>query len=90
MVLSIFFLPVLLRLVSGGILLLLLGSRPGLPLLGNLAGLSSISRLLSLMLGGTRFSADLCGRKVFRGGPLLDIHGSMQLLNSSHVRERER
>ena len=28
--------------------------------------------------------------KGFRGGPLLDIHGSLQLLNSSHVQEREK
>ena len=33
---------------------------------------------------------DLCGRKGFRGGPLLDVHGSLQLLNSSHVRERDK
>ena len=26
----------------------------------------------------------------FRGGPLLDIPGSHQLLNSSHVRERDK
>ena len=37
-----------------------------------------------------KVSVDLCGRKGFRGGPLLDVHGSLQLLNSSHVRERER
>ena len=42
------------------------------------------------MLGAIRFVADLCGRKGFRGGPLLDIHGSLQLLNSSHVRERDK
>ena len=35
-------------------------------------------------------AGDLCGRKGFRGGPLLDIHGSLQLLNSSHVRERDK
>ena len=34
-----------------------------------------------------KVAADFCGRKGFRGGPLLDIHGSLQLLNSSHVRE---
>ena len=26
----------------------------------------------------------------FRGGPLLDVHGSLQLLTSSHVRERDK
>ena len=28
-------------------------------------------------------------RKGFRGGPLLDVHGSLQLLDSSHARERD-
>ena len=42
--------------------------------------LFSISRLLFLMLGGN---------KVARGGPLLDANGSLQLRNSSHVRERD-
>ena len=37
-----------------------------------------------------KVAADLCGREGFRGGPLLDIHGSLQLLNSSHVRERDK
>ena len=35
-------------------------------------------------------SADLCRRKGFRGGPLLDFRGSMQLLDSSHVRDRDK
>ena len=42
------------------------------------------------MLSSNKVAADLCGRKGFRGGPLLDIHGSLQLLNSSHVRERDK
>ena len=37
-----------------------------------------------------KVSADLCSRKGFRGGLVLDIHGSLQLLNSSHVRERDK
>ena len=37
-----------------------------------------------------KVAGDLCGRKGFRGGPLRDIHGSLQLLNSSHVRERDK
>ena len=37
-----------------------------------------------------KVSVDLCGRQGFRGGPLLDIHGSLQLLNSSHVMERDK
>ena len=30
-----------------------------------------------------------CARKGFRGGPWLDVDGSLQLLNSGHVRERD-
>ena len=37
-----------------------------------------------------KVAADLCGGEGFRGGPLLDLHGSLQLLNSSHVRERDK
>ena len=42
------------------------------------------------MLGVIRVAAGLCGRAGFRSGPLLDFHGSLQLLNSSHVRERDK
>ena len=35
-------------------------------------------------------SADLCRRKGSRGGPLPDFRGSMQLLDSSHVRDRDK
>ena len=35
-----------------------------------------------------KVAADFCCRQGFRGGLLLDVHGSLQLLNSSHVRER--
>ena len=31
-----------------------------------------------------------CRRQGFRGGPLLDFRGSMQLLDSSHVRDRDK
>ena len=64
--------------------------RPGLPLLSNLAG--PIQHFKSALLDAWRnkVAADLCGRKGFRGGPLLDIHGSLQLLNSSHVQERDK
>ena len=36
-----------------------------------------------------RVAAGLCAREGFRGGPLLDAAGALQLLNSSHVRERD-
>ena len=64
--------------------------RPGLPLLSNLAG--PIQHFKSALLDAWRnkVAADLCCRKGFRGRPLLDIHGSLQLLNSSHVRERDK
>ena len=42
------------------------------------------------MPGITRLQTDLYCREGFRGGPLLDIRGSLQLLNSSHVRDRDK
>ena len=46
--------------------------------------------LLSLVLGGVRFLRDLCARKGFSwGGPSLDTDGTLQLLDSDHVRERD-
>ena len=64
--------------------------RPGLPLLSNLAGLIQHFRSAILDAWRNKVAVDLCGRKGFRGGPLLDIHGSLQLLNSSHVKERNK
>ena len=64
--------------------------RPGLPLLCNLAGPLQQKKTAVLDAWRDKVSADLCGRKGFRGGPLLDVHGSLQLLNSSHVRERDK
>ena len=37
-----------------------------------------------------KVSADLCAGKGFRGGPLLDLDGTLQLLDSDHVRERDK
>ena len=62
--------------------------RPGLPLLSNLAGPIQHFKAALLDAWRNKVTADLCGRKGFRGGLLLDIHGSLQLLNSAHVRER--
>ena len=64
-------------------------SRPGLPLLSNLAGPVQHFRAAILDAWQNKSAADLCGRKGFRGGPLLDIRGSLQLLDSSHVRDRD-
>ena len=64
--------------------------RPGLPLLSNLAGPVQHFRAAILDAWHNKVAADLCGRKGFRCGPLLDIRGSLQLLNSSHVRDRDK
>ena len=51
--------------------------------------LFSIISLLFLMLGGTRFLHTIVlGRG--SGVPPLDVSGTLQLLNSSHVRERDK
>ena len=63
-------------------------SRPGWPLLSNLAGPVQHFRAAILDAWRNKVAVDLCGRAGFRGGPLLDVHGSLQLLNSSHVAER--
>ena len=63
--------------------------RPGLPLLSNLAGPIQHFKAAILDAWRNKVAADLCGRKGFRSGPL-DIHGALQLLNSSHVRERDK
>ena len=64
-------------------------SRPGFPLLSNLAGPLQHFKAALLDAWRNKVAADLCGRKGVRGGPLLDIHGSLQLLDSFHVRERD-
>ena len=64
--------------------------RPGLPLLSNLAGPVQQFKAAILDAWRNKVTADLCGREDFRCGPLLDVHGSLQLLNSSHVRERDK
>ena len=64
--------------------------RPGLPLLSHLAGPIQHFRAAILDAWRNKVTSDLCKRKGFRGGPLLDVHGSLQLFNSSHVRERDK
>ena len=61
-----------------------------LPLLSNLAGPVQHIKAAILDAWRDKVSVDLCGRKGFRGGPSLDVHGSLQLLNSSYVRERDK
>ena len=62
----------------------------GLPDLRNLAG--PIQHFRAAVLEGWRgkVSADLCGRKGFRGGLWLDVDGTLQLFNSDHVQERDK
>ena len=64
--------------------------RPGLPMLSNLAGPIQHFKAAIIDAWRNKVAADLCGREGFRGGLLLDVHGSLQLLNSSHVRERDK
>ena len=56
----------------------------------NLAGPIQHFRVAILEAWRSEVSADLCATKGFRGSPWLDVHGALQLLNSDHVRERER
>ena len=58
--------------------------------MSNLAG--PVQHLRAAILGDWRskVSADLCARKGFRGGPWLDLDGTLQLLNAGHVRERDK
>ena len=65
-------------------------SRPGLPLLINLAGPVQHFRAAILDAWRAEVASDLCDREGFRGGPLLDVFGFLQLLNSAHVRERDK
>ena len=64
--------------------------RPGLPVLSHIAGPIQHFRSAVLDAWRNKVAGDLCARQGFRGGPLLDVHGSLQLLNSSHVRERDK
>ena len=64
--------------------------RPGLPVLDMVAG--PIQHLRSAILDAWRHrvSVDLCSGKGFRGGPFLDVSGTLQLLHSDHDRERDK
>ena len=64
--------------------------RPGLPVLSNLPGPIQHFRAAILDAWRGMVAADLCAREGFCCGPLLSVTGSLQLLNSSHVRERDK
>ena len=59
-------------------------------MLSNLAGPIQHFEAATLDAWRNKVSAELCCREGFRGVPLLDVHGSLQLLISSYVRERDR
>ena len=65
-------------------------SRPGLPRLPMVDG--PIQHFKGAIVDALRDfnSTALCRRKGVRGGPLLDFRGSMQILFSSHVRDRDK
>ena len=63
---------------------------PGLPVLSNFAGPVQHFRAAVLEVWRNEVSADLWAGKGFRGGPLLDISGTVQPFNSGHVRERDK
>ena len=52
-------------------------NRPGLPLLSNLAGPVQQFKVAILDAWRNKVAADLCSREGFRGGQLLDVHGSL-------------
>ena len=64
--------------------------RLGVPVLSILAGPIQHFRGAVLEAWRNKVSADLSVRKGFRGGSWLDTDGSLQLLNSGHVRERDK
>ena len=57
--------------------------------MSNLAGSIQHFRSAVFCAWQGEVAADLCARSGFRGGPLLDVPGTLQLLNSGHVRERD-
>ena len=64
--------------------------RPGLLLLHQLAGPYQHYKSAIKDAWQAKVSFDLCRRQGFRGGPMLDIARSLQLLHSPHVRERDK
>ena len=61
---------------------------PGLLLLHHLAGPYQHFKAAIWDTWRAKVSFDLCRRQGFRGGPMLDIAGSLQLQHVPHVRER--
>ena len=61
-----------------------------MPLLSMVDGPVQHFRAAILDAWRLKVSMGLCARKGFRGGPFLDVSGTLQLLNSDHVRERDK
>ena len=64
--------------------------RPGLPMLHHMAGPYQHFKSAIWDAWRAKVSFDLFRRQGFRGGPMLDIAGSLQLLHAPHVRERDK
>ena len=90
MVLSTFFLLMLLTLFFGEVHLHWLGLVLVYHCLATWLALCSIFKPLFLMLGVIMLLSIFAVGKVFGRGALLDVHGSLELLHSSHVRERDK
>ena len=65
-------------------------ARPGLPAQCNLAGPIHHFRSAILSAWQGKVAAHQCARSEFRGGPLLDVPGTLQLLGPTHVRKRDK
>ena len=64
--------------------------RPGLPFLSHLSGRYQPVQTAVWDAWRAKVCFYLCRRQGFRDGPGLDIAGSLQLLNASHVRDRDK
>ena len=65
-------------------------ARPGLPILHHQAGPNQHLKSAIWDAWRAKVRFDLCRRQGFRGGPLLDMAGSLQLLHAPHVTERDK
>ena len=65
-------------------------NRPGLPPLDHIASPFQYLKTAILDAWNGKVCGDLGERAGFRGGTLLDLKGSLQLLSASHLRERDR
>ena len=62
----------------------------GAALFGCFRGLSSIFRVLLVRNGSSMLAPSWLRGKGFAGAQCLDVTGSLQLLNSSHLRESDK